>query len=763
MKLRSIHILGSLAVALLWTARAEPASFQGGPPAGLQGPRYFANLQIKDGDDVLPPGKEEKTKKVEFDTGSPVTLLSRACAKDFGLLKADDSDNGFSAGCVGIGGVVGGNAMAHYTKKLSLCAKGLKADGTDNDKAFKKAECKRVVYPKKGEPDLDNLLGTNYVRCLGACKPELTPGGDLKLDNPPPKEVKPKRVRLDLEVITPREPDWHPRRIVPDVHLGSAIQADFILVTGSPYTILSGPTAAALGAPVIGSYDLYNLDPAAFDRLVQDEFFDDFNPGPFAVVRPSLITVPTELGPGLAFSNVPVLVNPFSTSLNVFGSSLLHSNGLPTVIDFVCNTLQYEVLCGGSSSGDSLESLASGPMAEITPRRIASPTRNGGTSPSPRARRRGVPGSQSLPLDTRYIGSSVGGIRYDLSSGEITRVIRPAPRGATANAPVGGVQKASVNCFLNTVTTGYFATPPLGAEWVDWASKATGKTITTSVIFGYATLEADPSAGGPGACLELAFYSGTTGFCTLGTETDRLSFVGLPGATASVPPGYGVGYFVTAFLGQNGICVPDGRIGWGYCSLDSDGSGGALTGPILTDFGTNTGWNDAFDWWSACPANTGTCVGAFFFGGCSTGAVPPPPTGVPCASFMLGLTEWVPLTVAACTSANPGVPANPAILAVTSPPVIGGAFVAVIGAPFGAAAITPGPFGPFPLSGLLNGFLLCNISTLFGGIQLMTPSLVIPLPKDVTLEGFTVCVQAARFNFPGNWSLTNRQDCIFGG
>ena len=218
---------------------------------------------------------------------------------------------------------------------------------------------------------------------------------------------------------------------------------------------------------------------------------------------------------------------------------------------------------------------------------------------------------------------------------------------------------------------------------------------------------------------------------------------------------------MTAFLGSQGICVPDGRIGWGYCMLDSDGSGGSLTGPIMTDFGTNTGWNDAFDSWGSCPANTGTCAGAFFFGGCSTGMVPPPPAGTPCASFMLGLSEWVPVVTATCFSRNAGT--NPAVFVVTSPPQIGGSFsVALPG--FGGMAVTAGPIpNPgFPLSGKVFGRLLCDPTVIFGGVQIVVGSLTLPLPKDVSLEGATVCAQAALAVGGGKFSLTNAQDCVFG-
>ena len=370
--------------------------------------------------------------------------------------------------------------------------------------------------------------------------------------------------------------------------------------------------------------------------------------------------------------------------------------------------------------------------------------------------------AQTARLDFQRVDGPVGKVHYDVATGQVTRIVRPGQRsGSFAEAPLGGAQRASVLSFNNTLTTGYFTSGTLGNEFVDWATKATGLTVTTAVIFGYATTVDDPSIGGPGASLDLSFYSGTTGFCTLGTETDRFQFTGLPGRTASVPPGFGVGYCVTAFLGSQGISVPDGRIGWGYCMLDSDGAGGSLTGPLMTDFGTNTGWNDAFDSWGSCPASTGTCAGTFFFGGCSTGMVPPPPTGTPCASFKLGLAEWVPAVQAACAARNAGN--NPAVFVVTNPPEIGGTFsVALPG--FGAMTVTAGPIpNPgFPLTGKVFGRLLCA-PPMLGPIQIVVGSLTLPIPNDVTLEGLTVCTQAALAVGGGKFSLTNAQDCVFGG
>ena len=82
--------------------------------------------------------------------------------------------------------------------------------------------------------------------------------------------------------------------------------------------------------------------------------------------------------------------------------------------------------------------------------------------------------------------------------------------------------------------------------------------------------------------------------------------------------------------------IPDGKVGWTYVFTDSDGSSGALTGPLLTDFSANTCWNDAFDLWVR-PDEFGTCAGVFFFSGCN----PPTAFGVPqpCVSFWLKAWE----------------------------------------------------------------------------------------------------------------------------
>ena len=111
--------------------------------------------------------------------------------------------------------------------------------------------------------------------------------------------------------------------------------------------------------------------------------------------------------------------------------------------------------------------------------------------------------------------------------------------------------------------------PGPGEEWVDWASLETGTAnkqckgtrIIQSFTFAYATSALDPSAGGPGASLNIAFYENTDGFGALGIERARFTFTGLPGRL----PGESLaGFAMTADLTPGMLCLIDGDIGWSY-------------------------------------------------------------------------------------------------------------------------------------------------------------------------------------------------------
>jgi len=355
----------------------------------------------------------------------------------------------------------------------------------------------------------------------------------------------------------------------------------------------------------------------------------------------------------------------------------------------------------------------------------------------------------------------IGRVHYDLVTGRITKLVPP---GAPDRTPARtGRQRTVVHGFRNTITTGYFTSGVLGAEFVDWASKRSRARLTTKVVFGYATSKSGS------ASLDLSFYEGTTGFCVLGSEIDRLTFTGLPGRTASLPPGTGMGYLVTASVSP-AIAIPDGRLGWGYCMLDSDGSGGSLTGPLLTDFSTNTGWNDAFDWWAKCPASSGSCVGTFFTD-CNS-PVPPPPIGLPCASTVLGLVEFRPDTPAACTVyAGSGV--NRQLLSdVSGGPRIGEEWttqVDLAAAPPASASVLAtallGTLAPgIPLSGPFAGTELLIDPRLAGPLEVSSSGThVLAIPPLPGLDGLSLAAQAARLVGAHDFPLTNALDCTIGG
>jgi hypothetical protein len=372
--------------------------------------------------------------------------------------------------------------------------------------------------------------------------------------------------------------------------------------------------------------------------------------------------------------------------------------------------------------------------------------------------------AQNTQLNFEKTGP-VGQVHYDMATGKVTKVVRPRQvmkNNLSHNTQVG-VQRVNVASFNNTLTSGYFTSGNLGSEFIDWAAKGTGLPFTTRIRFGYATRMDDPSIG-TGAALDLSFYSGTSGgmgVCNLGTEFARLIFTGLPGRTASLPPNFGIGYNITATL-NNGLCIPDGQIGWGYTFEDLNPlTGVSGTGPRMTDFGTNTGWADSFQFYALDPASLSSCVGTFFYGGCSTGNVPPPPTGTPCASFMMGLDEFQATTAASCAFRNT---TNPVTWNVLNPPQLGGSFQAVTAGPFAGVAVTAGSFPGIPLFGTVNGSLLVDPTIIYGGIQVIsTGSFTAPIPKDTGLEGVPVFTQAAVFAGPGNFQLSNAFDCVIGG
>ena len=347
--IRVCALAGAL-TAMVGIGATAPAWAQ----AGLRGPRYFADLQLKDGAATLPAAGAH-TQRMEVDTGAPLTTLTRAAAKSFSLLKADDTDNGFSAGNINLGGVGGGAIKAQYSKQLTFLAKGKRQNGTDAEPNFTQVNNLRVVYPKKDERDIDILLGTNYIAGLaGGAKFVANPDGSCTFAAPPPPPAPPKPVIRRTGLQLRGLPGWPDNSgvqyIVPGISLNGGVRADFVLATGSPYTVISSQLATALGAAKMGTYDLYNGDPEAFTVLVADGFFDDVNPGPLTVAMVSQLTIPTDDGVGVSFSNVPVLINPFSTPDNVFGSNILVPSYMSTQVNLAGSALEYVMYSSPSPS-----------------------------------------------------------------------------------------------------------------------------------------------------------------------------------------------------------------------------------------------------------------------------------------------------------------------------------------------------------------------------------------------------------------------------
>lgn len=277
---------------------------------------------------------------------------------------------------------------------------------------------------------------------------------------------------------------------------------------------------------------------------------------------------------------------------------------------------------------------------------------------------------------------------YDIETGKVTRLGTPATQTTgvqQSNAQVIGTAAATANCFLNTSTMGYFSSGTTGFEWRDWAAKNTGKTgLITQFYFGYATALNDPSApiAGVGVAMEVAFYTGETGFCTAtGSEIEdaRFLFTGLPGNGGTLGSNTGAGFTITAFVPSSTLfCANDGKLGWAYAFKDSPGAGfpgsGNFSGPLMTSFVTeNTCAADAFDAYNRTPGSTGTCIASFFFGGCEPLPQPAAPVGTPCASFYIGLGEDDGSDVASTTLWNP-TGCNPNSFATTAGPIIGSAW-----------------------------------------------------------------------------------------
>jgi hypothetical protein len=327
-------------------------------------------------------------------------------------------------------------------------------------------------------------------------------------------------------------------------------------------------------------------------------------------------------------------------------------------------------------------------------------------------------------------------------------------------------------CYVNTDTVGFFTSTSLGQEFIDWG--ILGGTATTQCAglsdivsnfnFAYATSTQDTSVGGPGASLTLTFYTNFNGF---GNDSGNLpvatfAFTGMPGFSGT-STGIGSGYAFTVDLsGGFEFQMPDGRFGYGY-------RGDGNTGPFLCLCGDgaggpepSTGNEDAFDVWQ--PDTTGVNLGTFFFGG--------PPNN---------FSSWYGQVARADLSGSPAAVAlrngapNIANSLVCSPAVLGGSVTFTAADPAGHLLAFAFAFDS-PFSFLLGGGqrLLCidlggNGELLSGsGLPLTATgpsawSLVGPIPSNLALCGFPLCVQSIFAFGVVPFSLSSACDLTLGG
>ena len=312
-------------------------------------------------------------------------------------------------------------------------------------------------------------------------------------------------------------------------------------------------------------------------------------------------------------------------------------------------------------------------------------------------------------------------------------------------------QAVAAPTYVNDCTSGSFSGTGPVDELVDWGVKAGGLTgLVDSFSFGYATDAVDTGIGGPGASVEVAFYTGTTGFGTLGTEVARFSFTGLPGASM---PGF-AGFILT--VTDADFCLPDGPIGYGYCSSDA-----GTTGPLLIDetLCAANGITTGFDVYT-CPGPVGGYVGTFTFGSTPSDD-----------SFFMVINEDDGTEVAT-TAVNNGSGANP-ILASDGgvPAVLGGTWPVTIdntaGYTTSVGLMTVGSLPPgtlFLVGGEVivdvtnpNGFVLTN-NVLGAGINDHSEA----VPKTLSLLGVDLTFQGLLFGGITPYQLTNGIDLHVG-
>jgi len=279
-------------------------------------------------------------------------------------------------------------------------------------------------------------------------------------------------------------------------------------------------------------------------------------------------------------------------------------------------------------------------------------------------------GGAGAPFDS-YVQAT-----YDVGRGEITRMRRFT--GEAAQIAMGAAP-----CYDNSRRTlqlpdGQYIVSNSGEELLNWGVKnCQGASLLRRMTIQYGTEELDRSAGGPGAALGLALYSGTTGFGVVGVEIYRQTFVGLPGRIGNEPNFHAYVDLEIDFTSAP-LHMDDAPFGWGFLQLD----GG--TGPVSVVAPRRLlGTVDAMDVYHPGPADPSTYVGTFNFGGCPlTGG------GGPCANMYLQLDE-VALNEVASTRVINGSGTNPVIFHEIFPARLGHTWSAWIDAQVPGVTLQP--------------------------------------------------------------------------
>jgi hypothetical protein len=351
--------------------------------------------------------------------------------------------------------------------------------------------------------------------------------------------------------------------------------------------------------------------------------------------------------------------------------------------------------------------------------------------------------SSAQAVPTTWVPGGVTRLELDLATGNV-QLAAPAA-------------DALLSCYDNAAFSGFIAVPNVAEEWVDWGAKVCGTIgLVSEVTFGYGTTALDPSAGGPGAALEIALFAGPSGACLLGAEMARYAFEGLPGSPDGVTP---TAFTVEVDVHTAAFPLKDGAIAWSYVGVDG------LTGPLLVKTAgacggapdPATGTADCFDLWTPTPPGSGSCAGTFSFDMVGVG------------SFYLELREEdgsVPGSqeVRLGAGTNPGTlepgPFVPAIGALWEPTIS----VPAVPSPlldFLGIATVPHPGLVLPGFGeILIGFLPPNPVVILSGPAGIGSPFAIPIPLNTALAGVAVFAQAGQVDAGAVVKLTNALDVV---